>query len=955
MKHLFLLITLSATLALPALMTAQENAAKPQDAAAMTEKIVMDPKLRYGKLDNGLTFYIRHNELPKDRAEFYIVQNVGSMQEDDNQRGLAHFLEHMAFNGSKHFPSKNGIKEYTENKGMVFGENLNAYTSFEETVYMLMNAPVDEPGVTDSCLLILHDWTQFLLLRDEDIVKERGIIHEEWRTGASAKMRLLETQLPKMYPGSKYGNRLPIGDINIVDNFKGEELRDYYRKWYRPDLQGIIIVGDVDVDAVEKKIRTLFADVKPQTNPAVREKYEVADNERPLVSVATDKEMTNINLSIFYKHDVIPEALRGTLVDFISGYNRMVISMIMSERFSEILQQADPPFVAAMSMDDSYYVATTKDAWTSIVIAKPGELPGAMNALIAETERLKQFGFTAAEYERARTNILKSYESTYNERDKHQNSSYAEEYVRNFTTGECIPGIEVEYEIIKQIAPNFPVEGVNHFVKQLFADSDNGRNIVISLSAPEKEGVTYPAEDELLQMFVEASGVSVTANEEEVISDILIPELPVPGKIIEEKTDTLFGGVTIYTLSNGVRVVVKPTELKQDEIKMTATSPGGTTLFTDEKDVYNLKVMNDASSIGGLGNFSVTALNKTLAGKNVTLSAGVGKSDESINGSSSPSDLKTLFELVYLQMTAVRTDDEAYKSFTGRIKTQLDNQNLNPMYSFIDTLTQILYDSNPRNRRLRSSDFDNVDYHRMIDMYNERYADASDFVFTFIGNINKDTIRPLIEQYLATLPSLNRKEKGDPSQVTPFASGKIECHFTRRLETPKSSIALFYSGEMPYTMKNLLTSQLLSNILDLVYTEKVREGESASYGVRTSILLHDFPEGRMTIQIFYDTNPARRDQILKIVKNELERIAAGELREDYFTKSRLSILKGRREIMQENDYWLNVIDKYYSQGFDSHTEYNAILNSITSDDVKTFTRQFLEQGNVIEILMSPEE
>jgi zinc protease len=498
------------------------------------------------------------------------------------------------------------------------------------------------------------------------------------------------------------------------------------------------------------------------------------------------------------------------------------------------------------------------------------------------------------------------------------------------------------------------LEGINHFVKQLFVDSENGHNIVISLTGPEKEGISYPSEAELLKMFVDASGISVEAIEEEVVSEVLIPELPAPGKIVEEKEDPLFGGVTIYTLSNGVRVVLKPTELKKDEIRMTATSPGGTTLFTDEKDIWNLKVVNNASSIGGLGEFNVSRLNKMLAGKNVSISAGIGESNENVNGSTSPSDLKTLFELVYLQMTAVRIDDEAYKSFVTRIKPQLDNQHANPMYSFADTLVQVAYGGNPRNRPLKSSDFDNIDYHRMIDMYKERYADASDFVFTFIGNINKDTIRPLIEQYLAILPSLNRKEEGNPAQVTPFASGKIECRFTRKLETPKSSIALIYSGEMPYNMKNLLTSQLLSNILDLVYTEKVREGESASYGVRTSVLLHDFPKGRMTVQIFYDTNPARQDQILDIVKKGLEGIATDGPREDYFLKSRLSILKGREEIMQENGYWLNVIDKYYSGGFDSHTEYNSIINSITSDDVKSFTRKFLEQGNMIEIVMSPE-
>jgi zinc protease len=917
------------------------------------EKLIMDPKLRYGKLENGLTYYIRHNKMPEKRAEFYIVHNVGSMQEEESQRGLAHFLEHMAFNGTRNFPSKKGIQDYTENIGMRMGENLNAYTGFDETVYQLMDVPVTSEGIVDSCLLILHDWSSFLLLEDDAIEKERGVIREEWRTRNTAQARMWEQQLPVMYPGSRYGERLPIGSIEVINSFKGDELRKYYKKWYRPDLQAIIIVGDIDVDGIEQKVKKLFADIPAPVNPAPVELSLVPDNLKPIISIVKDKEMTNTVLSIYYKHEKLPYHLRGTIADFITGYTQAVISMIMSERFSEIVQKANPPFVAANASDGDYFVSRTKGAWTSVVVVKPGELERALKTLVAETERVKKYGFTEAEYERAKKNVLTSYESAWKERDKHHNNSFAEEYIRNFTEDECVPGIEAEYEMMKQIVPGFPLDGINQYVRNLFDEKDSERNIVISLSGPDSDEAVYPAENELFNMFLAASRTSVSANEEEVISRVLIPELPKPGKITETKEDPLFDA-TVYTLSNGVRAVVKQTNYKEDQILMTATSPGGTTMFKDDKDIWNLKVVNNAVMLGGLGEFSATNLRKALAGKNVSCSVGLGNENENFNGSASPSDLKTLFELIYLQFTGMRTDDEAYASFEERVKSQLDNLLLNPMISFSDTLTALVYNDNPRNSRLKSSDFDKIDYHRMIDMYNERYGDASDFVFTFIGNVNKDSIRPLLEQYLATLPSLNRNEVADEKMITPFRKGKFKSHFSRRLETPKSSVALMYTGEMPYNLRSVITSQMLSQILDLVYMEKVRDNESASYGVQTNVRLHDFPEGRTSIQIFFDTDPAKQDHILSIVKSELERIAEeGPLRQ-HLDKSLAGILKGRAELKQQNDYWLGILDAYYYRNFDAHTEYDNIIKTITVDDIKSFTKTFLDQGNEIEVVMSPD-
>ncbi|MCE5225469.1 MAG: insulinase family protein, partial [Porphyromonadaceae bacterium] len=589
----------------------------PVMAQQEMQPLPIDPKVRYGKLTNGLTYYIRHNEQPKERADFYIAQRVGSMQEEDSQAGLAHFLEHMAFNGSKNFPN-HGIDDYTESVGIRGGENLNAYTSFDETVYMIMNAPVTRQDVVDSCMLILHDWSGFIALEDTAIEKERGVIREEWRTRQDAQARLWEQQLPKMYPGSRYANRMPIGSIDVINNFKPEELRAYYKKWYRPDLQSVIIVGDVDVDVVEARLKTMFADIPSPVNAAVREMHQVPDNDLPLVSVATDKEASNIILYLFYKHDKLPRDLYATPMGLVMDYIRNVASTMMTDRFNELLQKGNPPFVDAQASDGEYMIAKSKDAWSVACLAKEGKINESLTSMVAETQRLKQYGFTASEYERARINVLKSYETQFNEREKQKNDAYTNEYVSHFTDGGYIPGIEMEYTLINQIAPGIPVEQVNQYIQDMIGE----KNIVISLTGPAKEGLTYPSEDELLRTFMKAQKIAVEPYKETVSNEPLVANLPAPGKITKEEVDPLFGSI-VFTLGNGVKVVVKQTDYKKDEILMTATSPGGSTLF-GKADVPNLKLFNEVIGLGGLGNFSATDLTKVLAGKQVSLSASLG-------------------------------------------------------------------------------------------------------------------------------------------------------------------------------------------------------------------------------------------------------------------------------------------------------------------------------------------
>lgn len=906
----------------------------------------IDPQLRYGKLDNGLTYYIRHNAQPEGRADFFIAQNVGSILEEENQRGLAHFLEHMAFDGTKNFPNT-GMDDYTTSIGMRMGENFNAYTSFDETVYMIMNAPVLRESIVDSCLLILHDWSGFITLADSAIEKERGVIREEWRTGQDAQARIWEQQLPKIMPGSRYAERMPIGKIEVINNFKPDELRAYYKKWYRPDLQAIIVVGDIDVDQVENAVKKIFADIPAPVDAAERVQFEVPDNDLPLVSIVTDKEASNMILNIFYKHDKMPDELYATPAGLVKDYIQHVAAAMLNERFNEMLQKADPPFVFAQAADGEFIVAKTKEAWNVAALVKEGELNRALDALVTETQRVKQYGFTPSEYERARINYLKQYESAYKERDKQKNRSYTNEYVRHFTEGGYIPGIETEYTLINQIAPAIPVEQINKYVQDMIGKE----NIAISLIGPDKPELTYPTDEELLRSFMKAQQIPVEPYQEKVSNEPLIPALPAPGKVVESKVDPRFDA-TVMTLSNGIKVVVKHTDFKKDQILMTATSPGGSTLF-GKSDIYNLKVFNDVIGLGGVGNFSATDLNKVLAGKQVSCSTSLGLNDESVNGSSTPADLKTLFELIYLRFTAPRMDTEAYTSFENRVKAQLKNLELNPMVAFSDSLTCAVYQNNPRAARLTASDFEKISYPRIMEMYKERFGDASDFVFTFVGNVEADSIRAYAEQYLATLPAKGRVEKGNPNEVPAIRKGDYTNIFDRQMETPKATVANFYSGNMEYNLKNILTAGLMKQILDLVYTEQVREKEGGTYGVRTSAQIASFPEGQTFFQAYFDTDPAKWEQMNAIIKNELKRLAEVGPRQEDFQKSVDNIGKRHAENLQENSYWLNTLDTYYFRGFDGSTDYDSTLKSITPAYVQEFTKKLIGQGNRVEVVMKP--
>ena len=869
------------------------------------------------------------------------------MLEEENQRGLAHFLEHMAFDGSKHFPN-DGMDHYIESVGMRGGENFNAYTSFDETVYMVMNAPVDKPAVTDSCLLILHDWTGFLSLTDSAIAKERGVIREEWRTRQDAQARLWEQQLPKMYPGSRYANRMPIGTIEVIENFKPEELRAYYRKWYRPDQQAIIVVGDVDMAEVERKVHEMFGDIPAPVNPAERKEAEVPDNEEPLVSVATDKEAANTILFLFYKHDILPKERRATIEGVVHNYIQSICASVMAERFDAIVRQPNPLFIYAEGYDsDNYMVARTKGAWTTAAMVKDNAVDSALFALVRENERVRQFGFTKGEYDRAKANVLKSYESAYNEREKQPNSAYSREYLSHFTEGGYIPGIEMEYELMRQIAQELPLEAVNQYVAQVISE----RNIVISLTGPDKAGVTYPKEAELLAMFEKARLQPVEPYLETVSNEPLIPSLPTPGKIVKSEDGLL--GSTVLTLGNGVRVVLKPTTLKRDQVLLSASSPGGSSLYGPD-EIVNLKVFNDVIELGGLGEFSAIDLQKRLAGKEVGCSLSLSMDRENVNGSAVPADLKTLFELVYLSFTASRRDNDAFESYKGRMVAQLRNAELDPMTAFSDSLMVAIYGDNPRAKRLRPADFDRVSYDRILEIERERFGDASDFTFMLVGSFEVDSVRPYIEQYLATLPAAGRVEQADVNQVPKPRTGEFANRFSRPMETPKVSVLHYYSGQMDYTLEDRIAATMLEQVLDLVYMEKVREAEGGTYGVSASVSISSFPEGQAGIQVYFDTDPNKWERMSEITATELRRIADEGPREVDFNKTRDNLLKRFAENQQGNEYWLAILGGYYYRGFDAYTDYETTVQGMTPAKIQAFAKRLLDQGNHTEVIMSAE-
>ena len=905
--------------------------------------VPVDPQVRMGKLDNGLTYYIRQNNYPEGQANFYIAQKVGSVLEEDNQRGLAHFLEHMCFNGTEKFPG-NGVVKYLEGIGVKFGADLNAYTSIDETVYNIDNVPVSVAGAIDSCLWILHDWAGALLLEGDDIDKERGVIHEEWRQRNTAQQRMLEQLLPTLYPGgNRYGHRMPIGTMEVVDNFPYQALRDYYEKWYRPDLQGIVVVGDVNVDEVEAKIKSIFADLTMPENPAERVYYPVADNKEPIIALAKDKEQQYGIVYIFNKHEAIPAEVKSSMQYLIIDYAKAMFASMMGSRMGELAMQPDAPFVEGFVNDEDYFLSKTKGAVSGAIIPKEGQMKEATALLYREMLRARRHGFTESEYVRARAEYLTNLESAYNERAKVKSRSYCQQYVRHFIDNEPIPGIENEYALMNQLAPNLPVDLVNQLIQGLMSDS----NLVVMAMLPEKEGMTYPTEAEVAQLLTEVAAEDITAYVDKVSDEPLIAQEPEGGKVVKAKEAKY--GYKQLTLSNGATVYLKSTDFKADQILMSVVSKGGTALY-DAGEAINLSQVTDVIENNGIGSFNTTDLQKVLAGKKAGVAPYISLNMEGMNGNSTPKDFETLMQLTYLQFTAPRLDDEAFASYKSKMKAMLENQELDPQSALGDTLTKVLYNNHPRAINMKAADVEKIDDKRILEIYKERFANAADFVFIFTGAIDEATALPLIEKYIGGLPSGGKKEKYVDAKLD-IQKGEHKNVFEKQMATPSATVYLVFSGKVKHNLKNNLMMSLTKQILDIIYTEEIREKEGGTYGVGTSGTITKVPKESARLLIMFQTDPDKREHLTKMAVDLLDKFAEEGPRQKDLDKVREYMLKKYAENQKENAYWASLLQGSITADYEGYKDYEKTLNSITPDDLKKFVMKLLKQGNEIEVSM----
>ena len=910
--------------------------------------IPVDPAVRIGHLDNGLTYYIRHNEKPENRVEFYIAQKVGSIQEEPRQRGLAHFLEHMAFNGTKNFPGNEkgkGIVDWCESHAIKFGTNLNAYTSVDETVYNISNVPTDNTAVLDSCLLILHDWSNYVLLEDEEIDKERGVIREEWRSRNSGLLRVYTDAQETMYPGSKYADCMPIGNIDVLNNFPYQDLRDYYNLWYHPDLQGIIIVGDINVDEMEGKVKALFSEIPKATGKPERIYYPVSDNDAPIIYIGNDKEVSTPNVQIFFKHDATTNEEKESMAYLLQTYMLSMASSMLDERFEEMTQQANPPFNGAGSDYGDYFLSKTKEAFNVTVITKADGIETGLQAALTEIERMKRFGFTASEYERARANYLQRLESAYKERNNTQNANFVNEYVQHFLNNEPIPGIEQEYSIMQQIAPNIPVEAINALVQQQLIP-DNNR--VVFIAVPESAVDKCPTKEQVLNMLNGMSQLQVEAYVDNVSNEPLVSDIPATGKIVKEETGMY--GSTKLTLNNGVQVYIKKTDFKEDEIRMRAVSPGGTTQF-DDKDKLEMEVLDDLGSIGGLGNFSQTELTKQLAGKKVTLSASVTSQRETLGGNSSPKDFETMLQLVYLRFQQPRMDADAFESYKTRMKAQLENAKANPLSTINDTISIAMFGHHPRIVMMQPEMVDQINYQRGLDMFADRFADASDFTFFFVGNIDVDAMKPLIAQYLGALPDKQRKEAAIDRKLDILPGTRVK-EYAKEMQTPMATTIMVYSGKESYNLRNNVLMDFLTQALDMVFTDEVREKEGGTYGVNSYGSLNKYPHEEAMMQIVYQTDPTKKEKLNTLIDELVKKMAAEGPTAEQMQKVRDYMVKQYNDNQKENSYWISSLDEYYYTGIDFNADYLSIVNSVTAADVKAFATDLIQQGNKVTVVLT---
>ena len=918
-------------------------AAPAQVPPSLSDRIPAEREITIGQLPNGVRYYVRANKKPEKRAELRLAVNAGSVLEDDDQQGLAHFVEHMAFNGTEHFP-KNEIVKFIESLGMRFGADLNAYTSFDETVYMLQ-VPTDKPEVMDKALLVLEDWAHNVSFDPQEIDKERGVVMEEWRLRRGAGARTTDKLFPILLKGSRYADRIPIGKPEIIRNFKPETLKKFYKDWYRPDLMAVVAVGDFDKAAVENLIKAHFGSIPAATSPRPRPAYDVPDHDGSVYAITTDSELTTTSVSI---ENILPARKQGTFGAYRQDIVDSLFSNMLSGRFSEIAQKPDAAFLSA-GAGRSDFVARTKDEAQLSARVKEDGIEKGLDALLTEVERVARFGFTATEFDRQRQNLLRSYERMVIEDQNRQSNSRADEYVRNFLTDEPLPGAELEQALHQRFLPEISLEEINAVGREWFTD----QNRFVVVTAPEKAGLVMPDETKLAAVIKAAPGKDLKAYIDNVTSAALLDPLPSGGTVVKTTTKEAVG-ITEWELSNGVKVVLKLTTFREDEIVFHATSPGGTSLATDQ-DYIPASTAAQVLSAGGVGHFSAIDLRKLMTGKVANVSAFIGETEEGLTGSASRRDLETMFQLIYLRFTEPRPDAEAFEVQATRTKTALANQSAVPEFAFAEALTTILGQNHPRRRMTTPATVDQWNLDKSLAFYKDRFADASDFTFVFVGSFDVATLKPLVERYLGGLPSLPRKETWKDVGARPPV-GVIEKTVEKGIE-PKSQTAIVFTGPFEYDPPHRTTLRAMAHIFQTRLLKSLREELGGTYSVSVGANAQKIPRAEYQASVQFGSDPQRVDGLVKRVFEEIEKLKADGPTEKELNDEKEALLREFETNSKQNGYLLSQISAKYQVGEDVGGIWDTpeMYKTLDAASIQEAAKTYLNTSNYVRVTLVPEK
>ena len=910
----------------------------------LTSPLAVDPDVRIGKLDNGLVYYIRYNKKHEKRVELRFAVNAGSILENDDQQGLAHFMEHMNFNGTKTFPH-NELIDFLQKTGVKFGADINAYTSFDETVYMLQ-LPTDDTVLLNKGYQVMEDWAHNALLDDKEIDKERGVIVEEWRMGLGAQDRMMKKFLPVIFKGSVYANRIPIGKVDIIQNFKHDLIRDFYHDWYRPDLQAIVMVGDIDPVKAEAQIKAHFSGIKNPPSEKPRTEFDIPDNKEPLIAVTTDKEATENYILMFYKHPLKKEKNLG---DFKDKMMAQLFTGMLNNRFNEISQKPESPYVFA-SADYGQFLARNKDAYMVNAMSKENQIDKSLDILLAENERVKRFGFTKTEFERQKEEMLSQYEKAAKEFDKTESMSLTNDYVNNFLTGDPIPGARKAYKYVKNLLPEIKLEDINALAKEFVSDD----NMALVVMAPEKSGVEVPTEADILKIIKNSKSTDLQPYVDKFKEEPLVTADLKGSKVVSTKENTELG-FTELKLANGVTVVLKPTHFKNDEILLSAYCLGGNSVIPDA-DFMSANYATQVIEKSGAGDFDNVELEKKLKGKNLEIHTYISDTKEGFRGNSTPKDIETLMQLVYLYFKEPRKDTTAFKAFMSQTENQMKFMKSSPMMSFYDTLFKSAY---PGYKRLvifpTPQQLQQVNLNKLYKIYISRFANAREFKFFLTGNFSIDTIIPLVTKYFGSLPSLNRQEAW--VDVSPkFPKGVVNNTLYKGTD-PQGMVGIVMSEPFDYNPKNLLELNMLKEIISIKLIEVIREKMSGVYSPQVMINPEHYPKSKFQFMVMFGCSPKAADKLTNAVFSEVKKIRANGPTETDLNKAKETLIRTRETDLEKNEFWLGKIESVYYDGTDPATilNFKDRVNAITIADLKLAANTYLLPKHYVRVVLKPEK